>query len=59
MKTGRLVEPGSLRCDCGERHNLALSNDSECRGCGAQFNAVGQALLPRDQWVEFDFDYME
>lgn len=42
-----------LTCDCCAKTNLndQFGRDWTCR-CGQDFNAFGQALVPRDQWEE-------
>lgn len=55
-ETGRVIDAGTVRCRCGNRHELVLFNDSDCNRCGTEFNSVGQELAPRHQWEECDFD---
>jgi hypothetical protein len=34
---------------------LSIGSDSDCDNCGTEYNAFGQELAPRSQWVESDY----
>lgn len=50
--TGALLDPGTVRCRCGKKHDLAWHSDSACDSCGVEFNCNGQQLAPRLQWED-------
>ena len=43
--------PIQMRCDCGRTLN-AGRGDTDCEGCGREYNSAGQLLAPRSQWGE-------
>lgn len=44
------TKPAVLRCDCGNKVELADWWASECSACGREYNGGGQLLAPRSQW---------